>query len=129
MRLLLDTHVLFWLARETFRIPNEIRAALNDAKARYLSPVSAMEISLKSGRGRMPGGDSVIAGWALVRRRLFAQDTELRVEHMARAGSLDWPHRDPFDRILVAQSQIEGLTLVTQDRALVDYPEVDTLTW
>jgi len=129
MRVLLDTHVVYWLADDDSRVPEHIQDVIRTAAARYLSPATAMEIALKSRRGRMPGGDRVIAGWAELRSEMLALDTELRVEHLSLAGSLDWEHRDPFDRILVAQALVDGLTLVTKDRAIARFRGVDTLSW
>lgn len=129
MRLLLDTHVLYWLVRDPSRVAPAALHAIEFADARFLSPASAMEIALKSRRGRMPGGDAILAAWSRCRQDMLATDLELGVEHLTRAGLLEWDHGDPFDRILVAQAQIDGLTLVTQDHALVAYPGVETLTW
>jgi len=129
MRVLLDTHVLYWLANDAAQVPERIQAAMRSADARYLSPVTAMEAALKARLGRMPGGDQLVSGWATVRSEMLALDTELHVEHLALAGSLNWDHRDPFDRMLVAQAIVDGLTLVTKDRAIARFPGVDTLSW
>ncbi len=129
MRVLLDTHVVYWLADDDTQVPQRVQDAIRAAEARYLSPVTAMEVALKTRLGSMSGGQRLIAGWATVRAELLALDTELRVEHLALAGSLDWEHRDPFDRMLVAQAIVDGLTLVTKDRAIARFAGVETLTW
>lgn len=60
---------------------------------------------------------------------LFAKELPLSVAHMCTAGGLDWEHRDPFDRMLVAQAQHEGLLLVTRDSRIRSYPDVTCTDW
>lgn len=124
MSLLLDTHVLLWLAADDRRAGKRVRSVLGDASERYVSAASAFEIATKSRLGKLPGGRSVLDGWARLLRNLQATELPLSVPHMARAGGLEWKHRDPFDRMLVAQAQLDGLTLLTDDAAIRDFADV-----
>lgn len=126
MNLLLDTHVLLWLAADNPRITDSTRTLLADAAERQVSAASAYEIAEKTRLGKLPGGRSVLDGWARLLRNLQATELPLTVAHMTRAGAMEWAHRDPFDRMLVAQAQMEGLALVTDDTAITQYGDVRT---
>ncbi|MBM7517403.1 type II toxin-antitoxin system VapC family toxin [Nocardioides nitrophenolicus] len=126
MNLLLDTHVLLWLAADDSRLTAVTRELLAGASQRHVSAASAYEIALKTRLGRLPGGTAVLDGWGRLMRNLQASELPLSVAHMARAGSMDWHHLDPFDRMLVAQAQLEGLTLVTDDGTIRDFHDVRT---
>lgn len=128
MTLLLDTHVLLWLAADSSRLPDRTRTLLATATERHVSAASAYEIGLKTRLGRLPGGASVLDGWPRLLRNLQATELPLSVAHMRRAGTLAWAHRDPFDRMLVAQAQLEGLTLLTDDTVVRGFEDVRT-TW
>ncbi len=128
MTLLLDTHVLLWLAADDPRAGERVRASLAGASERHVSAASAFEIATKARLGKLPGGRSVLDGWSRLKRNLQVTELELTVPHMARAGSLDWSHRDPFDRMLVAQAQLDGLTLLTDDAAIRSFEDVRS-TW
>jgi PIN domain nuclease of toxin-antitoxin system len=87
-----------------------------------VSPVSAIEIAIKHRIGRLPHGDVLVPAF---RKRVEADGfhlSTLSVEHALRAGSYPGAHRDPFDRLLAAQAELEGLTLVTRDPAFADFP-------
>ena len=124
MNLLLDTQVLLWLAADHPRATEQARTHLAAARSRHVSAASAFEIATKSRLGKLPGGRLVLDGWPLLLRNLQATELPLSATHMARAGSLDWDHRDPFDRMLVAQAQTDGLTVVTDDAAIRAFEDV-----
>jgi PIN domain nuclease of toxin-antitoxin system len=87
-----------------------------------VSPVSAIEIAIKHRIGRLPHGDVLVPAF---RKRVEAdgfQLSTLSVEHALRAGSYPGAHRDPFDRLLAAQAELDGLTLVTRDPAFAGFP-------
>ena len=128
MTFLLDTHVLIWMATDHPRAGEGVRRLLADADERYVSAASAYEIAIKVRLGKLPGGRSLLDGWSRLLRNLQAIELPLAVTHMTRAGSMAWAHRDPFDRMLVAQAQLEGLVLVTDDAAIRSYEDVRT-TW
>ncbi len=125
--LLLDTHVLLWAVADDSRLGSATRDLIGTASERWVSAASAYEIAVKVRLGRLPGGGLVLDGWGRVLRNLQAAELSLSVTHMARAGSLGWEHRDPFDRMLVAQAQAEGVALVTSDRAIRSYGDVRTV--
>ena len=116
MRLLLDTHVLIWLFGNPTRIPaatlNVIRNSANEI---LVSAVSPFEIATKHRIGKFPEGERVILAYEDHMRVLGASELAITGRHGIVAGQLPWEHRDPFDRILAAQSVTEGLELVTSD--------------
>ncbi|HWJ67899.1 MAG TPA: type II toxin-antitoxin system VapC family toxin [Nocardioides sp.] len=126
LRLLLDTHVVLWLASDSECLGPETRALLGDASERHVSAASAYEIAQKVRLGRLPGGAQVLDGWPRLLRNVQATELPLSVAHMARAGAMTWAHRDPFDRMLVAQAQLEALSLVTDDEAIRSFGDVRT---
>ena len=126
MNLLLDTHVLLWSAMDSKQLSRRTRALLSAASDRFVSAASAYEIAVRTRRGKLPGGASVLDGWPRLIRNLQATELPLSVPHMTRAGQLDWSHRDPFDRMLVAQAQLEGLVLLTDDKTIRSFEDVRT---
>jgi PIN domain nuclease of toxin-antitoxin system len=122
VRLLLDTHILLWAASEPHRLPAEARELLSDpANALAYSSASLWEVAIKAGLGRA----DFRADAALLRRGLLDNGyEELPVTgvHAAAVAGLPPLHRDPFDRMLVAQALTEGLLLVTADPAVAAYP-------
>ncbi len=116
MNLLLDTHVLIWWD-EGRRLSAGARRAIREAEDVYVSAASAWEVAIKIGLGRLKPSRTV---------EQAAADSgflELPVtfRHAARVATLPPLHRDPFDRLLIAQAAEEGLTLVSRDRALEGY--------
>lgn len=126
---LLDTHVVLWLATDPERVPASIRAAITAADEVFVSAASSYEIAQKSRLGRLPHGGRVLMRWSSLLSALIASELPLTGAHMRTAGELTWEHRDPFDRMLVSQAQIEGLILVTADERIRDYPEVSCAEW
>ncbi|MGH3611777.1 MAG: type II toxin-antitoxin system VapC family toxin [Pseudonocardia sp.] len=118
MRLLLDTHALLWWLFGLPRLGPAARAAIVDPVAEvFVSGVSAAEIAIKQAKGRLDAPDDLPA-------QLAANGfTELRLSvlHGLAVAELPSHHGDPFDRMLVAQARVEGLTLVTADRAMDAY--------
>lgn len=118
MSLLLDTNVLlWWLAADARLTPRAQRAIADDPDA-VVSAVSVWEIAIKRGLGKLDVDDTVYdritaSGFRLL-PVLFA--------HAVEVEGLPVVHRDPFDRMLVAQARHEGLALVTADRRLASYP-------
>jgi PIN domain nuclease of toxin-antitoxin system len=126
---LLDTHVLLWLLGDAARVPEKVRDQLGDrTNSLLVSAASALEISTKVRIGRL---DAPSLPTTLGRRvaDLGAETLPVTLEHGLLAGSLRWDHRDPFDRILVAQATLEELVLVTVDGAITDLPVPRVLTW
>jgi PIN domain nuclease of toxin-antitoxin system len=122
VKFLLDTHVLLWAAGQPERLSRRTRTLLNDPNnALLFSAVSLWEIVIKQGIGR---DDFTVDPHQLRRGLLQNGYAELPVtsEHALAVETLPPLHRDPFDRMLLAQSDVEGVTLVTADTALLRYP-------
>ncbi len=122
MRVLLDTHVWLWMWGEPERLRNEARFILEDPTTElHVSAVSAWEIATKSAAGRLRLPTSAEAWLTDARHTEDVLEVPIRFVHAIRAGSLPPHHRDPFDRMLVAQAQLEDLTLISADRKLAAY--------
>ena len=116
MRLLLDTHVLIWWD-EGARLSKRAAEAIRAADQVYVSAVTGWEIAIKTALGRIETTREV--GEAAAESGF--EELPLRLSHTEALRTLPPHHRDPFDRMLIAQAISEGLTLVTRDRALGDY--------
>lgn len=122
MSFLLDTQVLLWAAGVPDRLPADARALIEDpATALLYSAASLWEVTIKNGLGR---ADFSVDPRLLRRGLLENGYTELAVTgaHAVAADMLPPIHKDPFDRLLVAQAQIEGVTLITADEVVGRYP-------
>ena len=117
VRLLLDTNALLWLVAGDTRLGLQARREVEVAAGLVVSAASLWEIAIKVSIGKLaalPGLPAVLAEAGV--RRLGIED-----EHLRRLESLPWHHRDPFDRLLIAQAQAEALTVLTADPAFGDY--------
>ncbi len=122
MKLLLDTHLLLWAAGEPKRLPKNIRTLLEDMDNELLFSVASLwEVAIKSGLGRK---DFRVEARLLRRGLLDNGYGELPIvsDHVVAIESLPPIHKDPFDRILVAQAAVEGITLLTKDPVVAQYP-------
>lgn len=125
MQLLLDTHTLLWWFTADSRLSLRARAAIADpANDIHVSAASAWEIATKQRLGKLDEVPQAAERFA----ELVAADgfVHLPVSHLhgLRAGGYNSPHRDPFDRMLAAQSELNALVLVTRDPAFADFPVV-----
>lgn len=127
MKILLDTHVFLWAISDPDRLSSRAREVIKDARNEVLlSMASAWEIAVKSSLGKLSLPHSAVA---FVQRQLGDHQIgilPLRLSHLSALEKLPWHHRDPFDRILVAQCIDENASLVTVDRQLRRY-EVEIL--
>lgn len=122
MKLLLDTHVLLWSATDPGRLAPAARAALEDgANEVYVSIVSAWEIAIKQSIGKLDLARPAEQWVPEVLKRSGFEVAELGLAAALRVRALAWHHRDPFDRLLVAQALEEGMTIVTHDDAFEAY--------
>ena len=124
MRVLLDTHVLLWALAEPTMMDTQTRAAIEAGDNEVLfSAASIWEISIKAGLGRL---DFAFEAADIARAALDTGFTELAVRANAAAlvGRLPSLHRDPFDRLLVAQAIVEPATLYSANRQLVPYSDL-----
>ena len=118
MRLLLDTHVVLWWLARVPRLGSQARAAISSpASEVYVSAITGGEIGIKKALGRLEAPDDLPA-------QLSAHgfvELPLALRHGLALAELPMHHRDPFDRLLLAQARVEGLTLVTANRAMSAY--------
>lgn len=122
VKVLLDTHALLWWLFDDPRLPDVARAAISDPENRVLvSAASAWEISTKHRLGKLPEAGDVASGLARYVRRARFSELAVGLEHALAAGALPGPHRDPFDRMLIAQARNEDLAVVTVDPVFRDY--------
>lgn len=121
MRVLLDTQVLLWAVLDSPRLGDRARQVISGADQVLVSAASVWEVAIKSSVGKLDLDPQQLL--AAIAETGF---TELPITagHAARTATLPWHHRDPFDRLLVAQALTEPLHLMTADRQLVRYSEL-----
>jgi PIN domain nuclease of toxin-antitoxin system len=122
MKLLLDTHLLLWAASQPARLSRRARALIEDPENElFFSAASLWEIAIKRGLERQ---DFQVDARLLRRGLLDNGYGELPItsEHAVNTDHLPELHKDPFDRILIAQANVEGITLLTDDRRVAAYP-------
>lgn len=123
MRVLLDTHVFLWAVLEPQKLSKKARSILEDSETRIvLSSVSAWEISTKYRLGKLPQATSVVERYGEAVSGLQAEELAITWLHALKAGLWAVEHRDPFDRMLAAQADLEQLPLVTNDPVLAQFP-------
>ncbi|MBI1872995.1 MAG: type II toxin-antitoxin system VapC family toxin [Acidobacteria bacterium] len=122
MRLLLDTHALLWWLDGDRRLSRKARGVIaEETNTIFVSAASAWEISTKFRLGRLPRAADVATDiQGSIASQAFTS-LDMTVGHAQRAGGLPGPHHDPFDRMLIAQSQIEDLPLVSNEDVFDDY--------
>jgi PIN domain nuclease of toxin-antitoxin system len=123
VKLLLDTHVLLWAAAAPERLGDAERL-LADADTRILSTASGWELAMKQGLGKVDVGMDVSSWFRRSLRELAAEPLDVRMDHVAALERLPPIHRDPFDRLLIAQAVHEGAVLLTAERTLAHYGNV-----
>jgi PIN domain nuclease of toxin-antitoxin system len=116
-RLLLDTHVWLWWQADDRRLAKTARTAIAHAAEVYISAASAWEMAIKIALGKLEAPEDVAAA---VDAGGF-RELPVHFRHVAALHTLPAHHRDPFDRLLLAQARVDGLTLVTADPALPPY--------
>lgn len=122
MRVLLDTHTLLWWLDGDRHLSRRAREVIaDDGTAVLVSAASAWEISTKVRLGKLPGATEVAAELPAILRQQNFDPLPIAVAHALRAGHLPGPHRDPFDRMLIAQAQAEDLALVSNERVFDAY--------
>jgi PIN domain nuclease of toxin-antitoxin system len=122
VRFLLDTHIALWTVGEPHRVPPAAQAVIfDDSHDVFFSAATIWEIAIKASL-RKP---NFTARPATVRAQLLANhfdELAITSEHALAVEHLPWLHKDPFDRVLIAQAVVEGLTLITGDRHFASYP-------
>ena len=122
MKMLLDTHALLWMCSSVDRLSDRAKAAILDDRNELLFSVAGWwEIAIKIGLGKL----DLRANWALTIKREMRHNgiawLPVRPEHCEQLPSLPFHHRDPFDRLLIAQAMTERLTVITCDPHFVAY--------
>ena len=117
MSLLLDTHVVLWWLSDDPTLADEIKTRLDHEPDVYISPVTIWEVAIKQSIGKL---DKPADLPERIRDSGF-RHLDITAQHGINAGRLPLIHRDPLDRMLVAQAQVEHLTLVTRDSEIPKY--------
>ena len=122
MKLLLDTHLLLWAAQGIEHLPSDAQPLMSSPdNGLFFSVASLWEIVIKRGLGR----DDFKVDPRVLRRSLLDNsyhELAIHSEHVVAIDALPLIHKDPFDRLLVAQAIVEGVTLLTADARVADYP-------
>jgi PIN domain nuclease of toxin-antitoxin system len=125
---LLDSNALVLAMTRPEQLSSTARSIIEDLENRtFASAASAYELAYKYSRGRLAALDPIMTGYRQHVKRVVTEELSLTADHALAAASFDWPHRDPFDRMIAAQAAVEGLTLVTSDRALQEFRLVSTI--
>ena len=120
--LLLDTHALLWWLLDSPQLSAPARAAIAAPEQRVLvSAASAWELGTKFRIGKLPEAEDIVVNLGAYLRKQRFEVLPIGLEHALAAGRLPGPHRDPFDRMLMAQATIERATVVTTDPVFADY--------
>jgi PIN domain nuclease of toxin-antitoxin system len=116
VRALLDTHALLWWFSDDPALTRPVRKIIGDTKNTVVvSAASAWEIATKVRLGKLPTGSGLAADFSGYIEREHFQLLAISVEHALRAGLLPGSHRDPFDRMLIAQAQAENLPIPSKE--------------
>ena len=119
LRLLLDTHALVWALAAPARLPARVVESLRDPRTDvHVSAVSTWEIVIKAALGKI---DAELESIVRAAREADFEELPISIAHTQRVSALPPHHRDPFDRLLIAQALEERLTVVTHDRVLGAY--------
>jgi len=122
MRFLLDTHTLLWCFNGSRSLSPRARLLIEDGSNEILvSAASAWEIATKVRLGKLPTGEELVGDFDGYLAQLGCVPLPISLDHAVRAGRLPGEHRDPFDRMLIAQAQAEDLKIISADRIFDDY--------
>ncbi|HMN47092.1 MAG TPA: type II toxin-antitoxin system VapC family toxin [Povalibacter sp.] len=115
MRLLLDTHAFLWWLAGDEALPARAREAIGEAQTVYVSAASVWEIATKHRIGKLPGVSAIVGSLPTIIADEDFAELPISARHAEAAGLLPGPHRDPFDRMLIAQARIEEALLVSNE--------------
>jgi PIN domain nuclease of toxin-antitoxin system len=122
MRVLVDTHALLWAVTGDRKLSKRAHSVLASfANEVFVSAASAWEITTKHRLGKLPSAGELVADFARIVEQLGFQPLPISIDHAQRAGNLPGDHRDPFDRMLIAQAQSENLALVSNEQIFDHY--------
>lgn len=128
MKLLLDTHCWLWVRADPDRLPSPVKRRLRAATSEiHVSIASMWELAIKTTMARLKVRGGLAPGLFEVASHPHSRLLSIELPHVLRTAELPFHHKDPFDRLLVAQAQLEGLTLVTADPDVLKYdvPTID----
>lgn len=118
MRYLIDTNIFLWWLDDDRKLKISIRKIIEDSKNQvFVSIVSALEISIKHQLGKLPLKTTIEECFKVSSFEVL----DIALDHVFQLGKLPLYHKDPFDRILIAQAMVENLTLVTSDQKIWRY--------
>ncbi len=127
MNVLLDTHTLLWLVSEPSRLADAALEVLSKPTTTVsVTAASAWEIGIKTRLGRLDG-DTLLATWSEVLADMNTVELPIESADAILAARLPWEHRDPFDRVIVAQALRRNLTIATRDARMLDASLTPTL--
>jgi PIN domain nuclease of toxin-antitoxin system len=122
MRFLLDTHTLLWCFNDSRSLSARARKLIEDGSNEILvSAASGWEIATKVRLGKLPTGEELVDQLDRYLAQLGCDPLPISLDHAVRAGRLPGEHRDPFDRMLIAQAQMENLSIISNDRIFDEY--------
>jgi PIN domain nuclease of toxin-antitoxin system len=122
VRVILDTHTLIWWALDDPKLSRKARSILSSFETEvFVSAASAWEIATKVRLGKLPGAEAFAAEFPARVERFGFRVLAIQLEHGQRAGLLPGDHKDPFDRMLIAQAQAENLPIVSNERLFDTY--------
>ncbi len=127
MRVLLDTHALLWFITDDPRLGRRAHAVIEEPDTQVLVSIASLwEIAIKHSTGKLPLVRSFAETFPAQLDANAFLTLHAKVDHLARLVGLPFHHRDPFDRLIIAQALTEGVPVLTRDRAFADYP-VETI--
>jgi PIN domain nuclease of toxin-antitoxin system len=127
VNVLLDTHILLWLVSTPTDVDAGALAVIADPNTTvWVTAASAWEIAIKTRLGRLDG-DTLLSAWTDITSDMRTSELPIESADAILAGRLPWEHKDPFDRIIVAQALRRNLTIATRDSKIVDAALTPTL--
>lgn len=122
MRLLLDTHALIWWLAGDEALSSRAREAIGDeANSVVASAASAMEVATKFRIGKLPDAAVLAQNFKTIIADQGFSELPISIQHALRAGGMNIAHKDPFDRLLIAQAQVEDMVLVSNEALFDDF--------
>lgn len=122
MKVLLDTHALIWFVAGDEQLPVAVRRVVEDERnAVHVSAVSAMEITTKFRLGKLPSAGALAIDFARVVEECGFLPLPITIAQAQRAAAMEIPHKDPFDRLLIAQAIAEDMLLVSNEAVFDGY--------
>ena len=118
---MLDTHVLLWWATDDASLPQRARKRVAESQQIFVSAASAWEMAIKESLGRLPTAFDLLNDFEGTLALRGFEVLPISAAHGIRAGFLPGPHKDPFDRMLIAQAQAENLAIVSSDEVFDAY--------